>query len=67
MQYLQVHDFEQFTSHKPEAIVKQFQTSVLKSKYKTLLNAVNSYGLEDTIKYLSDVLDTQIRVAEQYK
>jgi len=62
MNYLQVKDFDQYTDHTPEAIVKQYETSLMKRKGETLLDAINRYGLEKTITYLSDVLDVQIRV-----
>ena len=67
MNYLQVHDFEQYTKHKPQAIVNQYYKSVLYSKGETILDAINKRGLEKTITYLSDVLDVQIRVAKQSK
>lgn len=65
MNYLQAKDFEQYTKHTPEAIVKQYATSFLYREGETLLDAVNRYGLEKTVTYLSDVLDVQIRVAAQ--
>lgn len=65
MNYLQVKDIEQYTAHTPGAIVAQYETSLLKRDGETLLDAVNRYGLEKTVTYLSDVLDVQIRVSNQ--
>lgn len=65
MNYLQVKDFDKYTKHSPEAIVKQYYTSLLYKDGETILDAINKRGLERTIKYLSDVLDVQIRVKNQ--
>jgi hypothetical protein len=65
MNYLQVKDFEEYTKHKPEAIVQQYFKSLLYNKGETILDAINRKSAKQVITYLSDVLDVQIKVANQ--
>lgn len=65
MLYIQVKDIEEYTKHSSDEIVKQYFKSAMYRKGETILDAINRYGIKKTITYLSDVLDVQIKVANQ--